>query len=78
MTLPDWSAGWSQLRVLRGKFELIMIDNGSRDQSWSVIKKLAAKNGWVHGINLMRNYGQHNALLCGIREARYETILTPR
>ncbi|MBZ0290212.1 MAG: glycosyltransferase, partial [Anaerolineae bacterium] len=31
---------------------------------------------WVRGLNLMRNYGQHNALLCGIRSARYELVVT--
>ncbi len=31
---------------------------------------------WVRGINMMRNHGQHNALLCGIRAAQYDTIVT--
>src|SRR5207302_8844262 len=31
---------------------------------------------WVRGVSLMRNYGQHNALLCGIRAARYQIIVT--
>jgi len=58
------------------KMELILVNDGSRDHSWNVICDLAREHLWVHGINLMRNYGQHNALLCGIRAARYEVIVT--
>lgn len=57
-------------------FEVILVNDGSRDQSWQVIKQLAAEHEGVHGINLMRNYGQHNALLCGIRAANNELIVT--
>jgi undecaprenyl-phosphate 4-deoxy-4-formamido-L-arabinose transferase len=41
-----------------------------------VIEELAVRHSWVHGVRLMRNYGQHNALLCGIRRARYELTIT--
>jgi undecaprenyl-phosphate 4-deoxy-4-formamido-L-arabinose transferase len=44
--------------------------------SWAVIEQLAAQYPWVRGINMMRNYGQHNALLCGVREAQYEVVVT--
>jgi glycosyltransferase involved in cell wall biosynthesis len=56
--------------------ELILVNDGSSDGSWDVIRELAARNPWVRGLNLMRNFGQHNALLCGIRAARYDTIVT--
>src|SRR6266487_2584494 len=56
--------------------ELILINDGSRDRSWEVVKELASRHEWVRGMDLMRNYGQHNALLCGIRAARYELIVT--
>jgi glycosyltransferase involved in cell wall biosynthesis len=56
--------------------EVILVNDGSRDRSWNVIQELARRYDFVHGINLMRNYGQHNALLCGIRVARYDVILT--
>ena len=64
--------------VLRavGDFEIILVNDGSRDQSWSVIQKLAAQFPFVAGINLMRNYGQHNALVCGIRAAKYAITCT--
>jgi glycosyltransferase involved in cell wall biosynthesis len=57
-------------------FEVILVDDGSADQSWRVVTELRSKNEHVHGIKLSRNYGQHNALLCGIRAARFEVIIT--
>src|SRR4029453_1729310 len=57
-------------------FELILVNDGSSDGSWNVIRALAAKHTWIRGLRLMRNYGQHNALLCGIRAARHEVVVT--
>jgi glycosyltransferase involved in cell wall biosynthesis len=57
-------------------FEVILVDDGSPDDSWSVIGELASRLPWVHGVSLMRNYGQDNAILCGIIESRYEIIAT--
>jgi glycosyltransferase involved in cell wall biosynthesis len=57
-------------------YELILVDDGSGDGTWEVIEELAQGRDWVRGVRLMRNYGQHNALLCGIRRARYELTLT--
>lgn len=58
------------------EFEVILINDGSRDQSWQEICKLAGEYPWTRGINMMRNYGQHNALLCGLRAAKYEITIT--
>jgi glycosyltransferase involved in cell wall biosynthesis len=63
----------TQLQV---SFELIFVNDASHDQSWLVICELAARYAWVRGICLMKNYGQHNALLCGIRAAQYDVIVT--
>jgi glycosyltransferase involved in cell wall biosynthesis len=57
-------------------YEVILVNDGSQDRSWDTIVRLASENLRVHGINLMRNYGQHNALLCGLRAARYDTTIT--
>ncbi|MBI4860557.1 MAG: glycosyltransferase family 2 protein [Candidatus Riflebacteria bacterium] len=57
-------------------FEVILVDDCSWDHTWEVIERLTGKHRWVHGIDLNRNCGQHNALLCGIREARFEVIVT--
>lgn len=64
------------LSALAPRFEAILVNDGSRDQSWQRIEALREAFPWAHGINLMRNYGQHNALLCGIRKARYPVVIT--
>ena len=52
------------------------MNDGSRDRSWDIIGELASGHSWLRGINLMRNYGQHNALLCGVRAARHDVVVT--
>jgi len=64
------------LGAIAENFELILVNDCSPDRSWDVISDLAAQYSWIRPINLMRNYGQHNALLCGIRAARYDVIVT--
>jgi undecaprenyl-phosphate 4-deoxy-4-formamido-L-arabinose transferase len=58
------------------RFEVILVNDGSRDESWDGICQAARKHSWARGINLMRNYGQHNALLAGIRAARFPVVVT--
>jgi glycosyltransferase involved in cell wall biosynthesis len=58
------------------RFEAILVNDGSRDDSWAAIESLCRENPWLHGIDLMRNVGQENALLCGIRAARYDVVVT--
>jgi glycosyltransferase involved in cell wall biosynthesis len=58
------------------QYEVILVNDGSRDRSWEVISELSLHSATVRGLNLMRNYGQHNALLCGIRAAKYDVIVT--
>jgi undecaprenyl-phosphate 4-deoxy-4-formamido-L-arabinose transferase len=57
-------------------FEVILVNDGSNDGSWGTIVSLSARFPWLRGINLMRNFGQHNAILCGIRLAKYTLIVT--
>ncbi len=57
-------------------FEILFVNDGSPDNSWEVITRLTRQYPQVRGINLLRNYGQHNALLCGIRQTRMEVIVT--
>jgi undecaprenyl-phosphate 4-deoxy-4-formamido-L-arabinose transferase len=63
------------LPQLTDQYELILVNDGSRDGSWDEVSHLAATHRWIRGINLMRNYGQHNALLCGIRAAKHDVII---
>jgi len=56
--------------------EIILIDDGSRDGSWGVIRSLAAKDPRVHGIRFRRNFGKAAALSAGFRAARGELVMT--
>lgn len=56
--------------------ELIFVEDDGEDGSWDVIKELSRRDPRVRGIRLARNYGQHNALLCGVRAARGEIVVT--
>jgi undecaprenyl-phosphate 4-deoxy-4-formamido-L-arabinose transferase len=64
------------LPALTNTYEVILVEDDGRDNSWEVIQQIAQKYNWVRGVKLMRNFGQHNALLCGIRLAQYEVIVT--
>src|SRR5258708_11349954 len=64
------------LASLGGSFEVILVNDDSRDASWKAIVELAPQYPSIHAINLMRNFGQHNALLAGIRSARYPIVVT--
>jgi len=64
------------LPTLADRYEVVLVNDGSRDQSWDAIVELAGEYPWVRGLNMMRNYGQHNAVLAGIRAARHEVIVT--
>jgi glycosyltransferase involved in cell wall biosynthesis len=57
-------------------FEVLMVVDGSPDDTWEVARSLAATYPEVEAMRLSRNYGQHNALLAGIRAARHDTIVT--
>jgi len=76
-TLPDLV---KRLEVVLGEaadqYEIILVNDGSTDHSWEVISELAQKFSTVRGINLMRNFGQHNALLAGIRSASFDLCVT--
>ena len=58
------------------EYEIVLVNDGSRDRSWEIVRDLARDHEEVVGISLARNHGQHNALLCGIREARGAVIVT--
>lgn len=66
----------NELPKLCEKFEIILVNDGSRDESWRVAAETVARDRNVRAINLMRNYGQHNAVLAGIRAARHDVVVT--
>jgi undecaprenyl-phosphate 4-deoxy-4-formamido-L-arabinose transferase len=65
-----------ELPTLAAAHEVILVDDGSRDRSGEVIRALQSRYPFVRAIELMRNYGQHNALLLGIRVARHAVVAT--
>jgi len=64
------------LSSLGAQFEIILVNDCSRDSSWEVIHGLAQINSRIIGLNLMHNYGQHNAILAGIQKAQYDITMT--
>jgi len=64
------------LPTLAERFEVILVEDDGGDRRWPVIEGLSAEYEFVRGFKLMRNFGQHNALLCGIRAAQYDTLVT--
>ena len=64
------------LPALARDYEVILVNDGSRDRSWDVAARLAREHARVRAVNLVRNFGQHNALLAGIRAARFEIVVT--
>ena len=77
LTLSDLAERLGKvLPGLTDEYELILVNDGSQDQSWTVVRQLSERHAWIRGIDLMRNYGQHSALLVGIREAAHDVIVT--
>ena len=62
--------------VLDGRHEIVLVNDGSADASWPQIARIASERPHVRGLDLARNFGQHNALLAGIRAARGDVIVT--
>jgi len=76
-SLPELAA-WID-RVLtknRLSYEVIMVDDGSSDNSWDVIESLVKSNPSVRGIKFRRNYGKSAALHCGFQAASGDVVIT--
>lgn len=76
-SLPELTA-WIDRVMTDNKFdyELIMVDDGSTDGSWELIKRLKTENSNIKGISFRRNYGKSAALYCGFKEAAGRVVVT--
>lgn len=76
-SLPELTAWIHRVIDPKGwKFEIIMIDDGSRDGSWDTVTRLASSDDTIHGIRFRRNYGKSAALYHGFRAARGRVVVT--
>lgn len=76
-SLPELFAWIARVMDAHGySYEVIAIDDGSRDNSWSVIEAERAKNPNIKGIRFQRNYGKSAALQCGFQAAQGEVVIT--
>ena len=57
-------------------YELIFIDDGSKDQSWSIITKLVSENTEVNGVRFLENFGKSQALHAGFAKAKGDVVIT--
>lgn len=57
-------------------YEIIMVDDGSTDDSWQIIRKMAEKNPAIRGISFRRNYGKSAALYHGFKAAEGRVVIT--
>ena len=72
--LTDWID--QVMRAHDLTYEVWLVDDGSTDDSWEVIRRLAAKNSCLKGIKFQRNYGKSPALNVGFQRSRGEVIIT--
>lgn len=76
-SLPELVA-WIEKVMAENNFsyEIVMIDDGSKDNSWQVIENLQNKNSNIKGIKFRRNYGKSAALFCGFEVAQGDVVIT--
>jgi len=63
------------LLTLTDDFEIILVNDYSKDKSWEKIKSLTQQNSFLKGINLIKNHGQHNAILAGLNYANADFFI---
>ena len=76
-SLPELAA-WID-RVMKANnftYEVLLIDDGSKDKSWSVVEQLSAQNPNIKGIRFRRNYGKSAALQVGFTHAKGDVVIT--
>ncbi|WP_347840403.1 glycosyltransferase family 2 protein [uncultured Draconibacterium sp.] len=76
-SLPEL-ASWIKKVMEENNFtyEIMMIDDGSRDNSWKVVEQLQQENPFIKGIKFRRNYGKSAALFCGFEAVQGDVVIT--
>lgn len=64
------------LESLGNPFELVIVNDGSSDSTWKVLQQQAKVDVRIIAINLLKNYGQHSALMCGLRHSSGQYVVT--
>ena len=76
-SLPELCKWIAKVMVENGfSYEVLLIDDGSKDSSWEVIKNISNDNACVKGIRFNRNYGKSAALNVGFKTAKGEVVIT--
>ncbi len=76
-SLPELCSWIKQVTDSNGfSYEIILVDDGSRDNSWEIVKKLSEENKNIRGISFQRNYGKAAALHVGFQEAKGDIVFT--
>lgn len=76
-SLPELAAWIERVVVANGySYEVIMVDDGSNDNSWEVVESLSKQNPCIRGLQFRRNYGKSAALYCGFARAKGDVVFT--
>lgn len=76
-TLVELSKRVHEVMSSQGSFELLLVDDGSADDSWSTLKELKKNHpDTIRIIRLSKNFGQHNAITCGFTLSKGEHVIT--
>jgi glycosyltransferase involved in cell wall biosynthesis len=76
-TIEELSSRLTRLfENINKSFEIVLIDDCSGDNSWQIIREMATKDERIKSIKLVSNFGQHNAILCGMQHSKGNYIIT--
>ena len=76
-SLPELVAWIEKVMSAEGyNYEIILVDDGSTDESWNIVKSLSEKNDSIRGISFRRNYGKSAALYHGFAAAEGKVVVT--